>query len=151
MVGSTDLNKMIEDKIGVRTFKLLRYLISGGTAAFVNWGTLFLLVHYARIYYLYASITAFIISIAASFTMQKFWTFQDNHIHDIHLQIMKYLLVFLFSLLLNTALVYLLVEKANVWYLLAQIVATAVIATSNFFCYRHFVFQMRENSKPNLK
>lgn len=135
--------------MGARAFKLIRYLISGGTAALVNWTTLFLLVHFAQMYYLYATILAFIVSIAASFTMQKFWTFRDNQVHDIHKQFTRYLGVISLSLLLNTALVYLLVEKMHTWYLLAQIIATVIIAITNFFAYRHFVF--RERSVPNTE
>ncbi len=110
-----DISETIEARVGGRVYKLIRYLISGGTAALVNWGTLFLLVHIGDMYYLYASVLSFILSIGISFTMQKFWTFRDNLVHDIHTQFTRYLSVIFFSLLLNTALVYLLVEKANVW------------------------------------
>lgn len=138
-----DINRAIETKVGGRAFKLIRYLISGGTAALVNWGTLFLLVHTGTMHYLYASVLAFIISIGASFGMQKFWTFRDNIVHDIHTQFTRYLVVILFSLVLNTALVYLLVETVHVWYLTSQVIATVIIAITNFFCYKHFVFRAR--------
>jgi len=142
-----DLHNSIEAKVGARAFKLIRYLISGGTAALVNVTTLFLLVHVTNMYYLYASILAFTVSIAASFTMHKFWTFRDKAVHDLPRQFSRYLGVIFLSLLLNTALVYLLVEKMNVWYLMAQVVATAVIAITNFFAYRHCVFQERTLSE----
>ena len=129
--------------MGGRVSKLIRYLISGGTAALVNWVTLYLLVHVGTMHYLYASVLAFIVSIGASFAMQKFWTFRDNLMHDIRMQFSRYLIVILLSLVLNTALVYLLVEKMSVWYLLAQVIATVIIAITNFFCYKHFVFRER--------
>ncbi len=138
-----DLHKTFEAKIGGRTSKLIRYLISGGTAAAVNWGTLFLLVHIGTMHYLTASVVSFLVSIGASFTMQKFWTFRDNLVHDIHTQFSRYLVVILCSLLLNTVLVYLLVEIAHVWYLTSQVIATVIIAITNFFCYKHFVFKER--------
>jgi putative flippase GtrA len=138
-----DIHKAIEARVGSRAFKLIRYLISGGTAALVNWVTLYLLVHIGGMHYLPASVLAFIISIGASFGMQKFWTFRDNVVHDIHTQFSRYLVVILFSLLLNTALVYLLVETVHVWYLTSQVIATVIIAITNFFCYKHFVFRAR--------
>lgn len=142
---------MLETRVDGRVLKLVRYLISGGTAALVNWGTLFLLVHIGTMYYLYASILAFIVSIGVSFILQKFWTFQDNLVHDIHAQFSRYLVIIFLGLALNTALVYLLVEKANVWYLLAQVIATVIIAITNFFCYKHFVFRTRTSHKdPEL-
>ena len=131
---------ILETRLNAGIYKLIRYLISGGTAALVNWATFFLLVHITKIYYLYASILAFIVSIGISFMMQKFWTFRDKLTQDIHMQFARYIGVIVFSLILNTFLVYILVEKISVWYLLAQIIATAIIAVINFFAYRHLVF-----------
>jgi putative flippase GtrA len=109
----------------------------------VNWSALFLLVHIGGMYYLYASVLSFIVSIGVSFAMQKFWTFRDKLVHDIHAQFTRYLIVIFLSLLLNTTLVYLLVEKVSIWYLFAQVIATVVVAVTNFFCYKHFVFRAR--------
>jgi putative flippase GtrA len=142
-----NMHKAIEKKLGGGVFKLIRYLISGGTAALVNWGTLFLLVHTGDMYYLHASIIAFTVSIGVSFVMQKFWTFGDKLVHDIHTQFSRYLGVIFFSLLLNTALVYFLVERVHTWYLLAQVTATIVVAMTNFFCYKHFVFRERQHTQ----
>lgn len=144
------ISRALETRLGGRVFKLIRYLISGGTAAAVNWSVLFLLVHIGSVYYLYASVIAFIISIGVSFAMQKFWTFRDNVVHDIRTQFSRYLFVIFLSLVLNTTLVYLFVEKLHIWYLLAQIIATLIIAITNFFCYKHFVFRDRTLHKNSV-
>jgi putative flippase GtrA len=138
----------IEARVGLRAFKLMRYLISGGTAAVSNFITLFLLVHIGHMHYLYASVLAFTMSIAVSFTMHKFWTFRDRPMHDIHIQFARYLAVLLAGLLLNTTLMYLFVEKFGVWYLFAQILAAAIIAVTNYFCYKQFVFCDRPKPQP---
>ena len=132
-----------EALLGERLFKLVRYLTSGATAAASNLFALFLLVHFGNVHYLKASVLAFAMSVVVSFTMQKFWTFHDNPVHDVHAQFARYLVVILANLALNTALVYLLVEKANVWYLAAQFIATVVIAAAGYVAYRHFVFRDR--------
>jgi putative flippase GtrA len=137
------LENFAEKKLGTRLFKLLRYLISGGTAAAVNFATLFVLVQFLHVHYLSASILAFVVSIAVSFAMQKFWTFRDKLTHDIHMQFSRYVVVISSSLLINTVLVYLMVEKLYIWYMFAQVTATIVVAVINFFAYRHFVFEER--------
>lgn len=139
----TTLHDRVEGVIGARMFKLVRYIISGGTAAMTNWIVLFLLVHFGQMYYLSASVIAFVLSIAVSFVMQKFWTFQDRLVSDVHAQFARYSVVIFSNLVLNTALVYLLVEKAGVWYLMAQILGTVVIAITGYFGYKHFVFRDR--------
>lgn len=133
----------LEVSLGARTFRIIRYLLSGGTAAATNIITLFLIVHFAQVYYLYATILAFAFSIIVSFTMQKFWTFRDLPMHDAHQQFMRYLLVIGANLALNTALMYVLVETAGMWYLSAQLLTTAIIAIIGYFGYRHFVFRER--------
>lgn len=137
------IETLVETRLGARAFKLVRYLISGGSAAFVNLATLFLLVHYLHLYYLYASILAFITSVVVSFTMQKFWTFRDKLTHDIHMQFGRYVIVISSSLLINTVLMYTLVENMHVWYLLSQVITTGIVAIINFFAYRQFVFEER--------
>ena len=137
------LHARMEALIGVRAYHIVRYLISGGTAALSNIGFLFLLVHFFHVHYLYASGIAFIMSIAVSFTMQKFWTFQDTPLHDVHVQFTRYLVVLLVNLALNTLLMYIFVEEMGLWYLYAQILATALVAIVGYFGYTYFVFRGR--------
>lgn len=143
MVQLTALYERIETLLGPRIFKLVRYLISGGTAAASNLAALFFLVQFGHVHYLKASVLAFAMSVVVSFTMQKFWTFHDRPVHDVHAQFARYLVVILANLALNTALVYLLVEMAGVWYLAAQFMATIVIAVTGYVGYRRFVFRDR--------
>ena len=51
-----------------------------------------------------------------------------------------YLAVALFNLALNTAIVYVCVEYIGLWYVLAQIVASVIVAVSSFFIYQHLIF-----------
>lgn len=143
MMQFASLYAQTEALLGARLFKIVRYLISGGTAAAANLLALFLLVHFGRMHYLYASVLAFALSIGVSFTMQKFWTFRDTPLHDMHMQFARYLVIIGFNLFLNTALVYLFVEKAGMWYMFAQILTTAIIAALGYFGYRHVVFRAR--------
>lgn len=137
------LHTRAEGLMGARVYRLVRYLISGGTAAASNLAFLFLLVHFFEVYYLYASVIAFILSIAVSFTMQKFWTFQDSLLHDVRMQFGRYLVVLVANLVLNTLLMYVFVEYLGWWYVYAQVVATGIVAIVGYFGYRNFVFRVR--------
>lgn len=143
MARLAELNGRIEAVTGARTYRLIRYLSSGGTAAASNLAVLFLLVHVGHLHYLAASVIAFVMSIAVSFSMQKFWTFQDMPIHDVHTQFARYLAVLLVNLALNTILMYLFVEKIGMWYLSAQVLATTVVAVTGYIGYKHIVFRER--------
>lgn len=137
------LHVWLENLLGERLFHLLRYLISGGTAATTHVSALFVLVQFAGFHYLMASVFAYILAIGVSFTLQKFWTFQDKLVHDVHMQFGRYITVVLANLILNTFLMYILVSHAGLWYVLAQILTTAVVAVTGYFGYKHFVFVKR--------
>jgi putative flippase GtrA len=138
------LHNRVEMILGERIFHLIRYVISGGTAGVTNLIVLFLLVQYGNIHYLTASVLAYTSGIVVSFTLQKFWTFQDRPTHDVHAQFMRYITIVLANLALNTALMYLLVTHLDVWYLFAQMMAIIVIAITGYLGYKHFVFVARQ-------
>lgn len=124
--------------------KMVRYVISGSTGAVANIGTLFVLTHFLGVWYLASSVVAFIVSFFVSFYLQRTWTFQQNLPNTVARHMMLYLLTALFNLALNTAIVYISVEYIGLWYVLAQIVAGAIVAVSSFFIYKHLIFTAAE-------
>ena len=120
--------------------KIVRYIISGGCSAFTSIGFLFVFVHFFGIHYLVASIIAFVLGFSVSFTMQKFWTFNNRETSRTHIQLAQYLAITLGNLALNTLLVYIGVAILGLWYLLAQIIASILIALYSYFVYQKFVF-----------
>ena len=120
---------------------IIKYIFSGGMATATNLTVLYLLTEYAHVYYLVSSVIAFTSSIVVSFSMQKFWTFNDSSVENIHAQFTFYILVVLANLAMNTFLVHTLVERLHLWYLFAQFIAGAFVAVASFFIYRNFVFK----------
>jgi putative flippase GtrA len=123
-----------------RFYLLSKYVVSGGSSACINIGTLYLLTEYAHIHYLQSAVISFIIAFFISFLLQKFWTFQDMRKEIVHRQMMWYLGLSLTNLLINTLLIYSLVEYLHLWYLAAAVVSGALLAISNFFIYKHVIF-----------
>ena len=123
-------------------FKYVKYVVSGGTAAFVNIGSLYLLTEYGHIYYLASAVLAFVLSFMVSFLLQKFWTFQDRARTGMHKQIFWYFIISLGNLTCNTLLIYVLVAYAHLWYIAAAFFAGLLIAFASFFIYRHFIFKV---------
>jgi len=116
--------------------QVAKFIISGGTAALANFLTLFILTEYARIWYLYSAVISYVIGFTVSFVLYKYWAFDDRDNSQIYRQLPQYLLIAAFNLALNTALVYLLVRVLHTWYLLAQIVATGLIAIESYLIFR---------------
>ena len=116
--------------------RLLRYLLAGGTAAAVDFWFLYFFTDVLRVHYLSSSIFAFLIAFVVSFTLQKFWTFQDTSIADMQQQITFYFIVATINLGVNTVLMYVFVDWFRLWYVLAQVIASGIIACESFFISR---------------
>src|SRR3989344_1308256 len=113
----------------VEQYKIgIKYVISGGTAAAVDLGLLFLLTEIAGIWYLLSAVIAFICSLFTVF----------------------FTLVALFNLGLNTLLLYLAVEVWHVWYLAAQFVIMGALAFMNFVINKTVTFRHENKDGKNI-
>ncbi|MFH1583341.1 MAG: GtrA family protein [Candidatus Falkowbacteria bacterium] len=121
-----------------------RFLIAGGTSALVNFSLLYFFTDILGFWYLLSSVLSFIVSFFVSFYLQKFWTFGDKNKDILHKQLIIYLLLALFNLVVNTVLMYVLVDLFGLWYMLAQFFVTGTIATWNFMAYKFFVFNQEK-------
>jgi len=127
---------------------LAKYGISGAVAAVVQLASLYALTELAGFWYLSSSVMAYFAAFAVSFFMQKFWTFRSNNMERIHHQALWYFCITAINLVLNTILVYALVDIVAIRllpftqitpliYLFAQIIAALLISIESFFVYRH--------------
>lgn len=121
--------------------KIIRFLVSGGSAAATNLGVLYVCTSVFHTYYVWSSVIAFAVSFFVSFTMQKFWTFSDCSVQMLRSQMIKYLLFTVVNLGVNTLMMYELVEYAHFHYLYAQLVTMISIAFVSFFVYHFLIFK----------
>ena len=115
---------------------VFRYIISGGTSAFVDLFFLYVLNSVLNFYYLTSAIIAFCIAFCVSFVLQKFWTFKNHSTEDVHKQVFIYLGTSLFGLSFNTLLMYLFVDYFGIFVILSQIFAGIIVACFTFFISR---------------
>ncbi|KKT26577.1 MAG: GtrA-like protein [Parcubacteria group bacterium GW2011_GWA2_43_9b] len=121
--------------------RIIKYIISGGTAASVNFILLYFFTDILGLWYLLSSVLSFVAAFFVSFFLQKFWTFGDGQRDVLYKQMVVYLSITLFSLAVNTVAMYVLVDLFGVWYMLAQFFVSGLIAFWNFTAYKFFVFK----------
>ncbi len=121
--------------------KLGRYVMSGGTAAFVDLLVLYLLTGVAHVWYLASAIIAYVIAFGVSFMLQKYWTFRDRSSDRVRTQAAVYFFISGANLCINTGLVYIFVDVAHINYLLSQVIAAVIVACESYFAYQIFVFK----------
>ena len=120
--------------------RLIKYVISGGTAATTDLFLLFIFYEVLEINVVAAATLAFMAAFFVSFYLQKFWTFRDNSKDKIKRQMLVYFAVGAVNTFVNAWAMDLLVNSWHVWYLLAQIIASGTIALYSFIIYKFFIF-----------
>jgi putative flippase GtrA len=120
--------------------RVVRYIVSGGTATASNFVVLYTFTEFLHIWYLTSSIFALLMGFAVSFILQKFWTFQNAGLERVHIQLPLHIALSLFNIAANTVLLYGFVQYLHVWYLLAQFINAILLACMNFFIYRAYIF-----------
>lgn len=121
---------------------VIRYIIAGGTGAFVNLLSMYIFTSIIGIWYITSAILAFILSLLITFFIQKIWTFRDSIFEVAHArrQAILYTISSTSFLVLNTALLYILVDFFGLWYLFAQFLSLGVVACASFLFNKSFTF-----------
>ncbi|MEO9094813.1 MAG: GtrA family protein [Microbacteriaceae bacterium] len=114
-----------------------RYLVAGGLSFLVDFGLLALLhVVFGWPVWL-ATGTAFLVSFAFTYTIQRYFSFSSQVPHGAAL--VKYTILVIFNTVASVIIVALLDHSPLSWEG-GKIVATAASTTWNYFAYRYWVF-----------
>ena len=121
--------------------QIIKYIISGGTAAFVDILFLYVFTDIFHWWYLASAVVAFLIAFGFSFTMQKYWTFKDRVTENVHVQVSIFLGVSIANLAWNTLLMYFFVDIVHIWYIASQVLAGGIVALTSYFIYKKYIFK----------
>jgi putative flippase GtrA len=119
---------------------MVKYLLAGALATVTHLLILSLAHHFLGLQIIIATSVAYLVAFAVSFSLQKFWTFR-NKAKRYFEQIYLYLLVGVFNLFFNAALMQGLVVNLDFHYLLSQLLSSAVVAINSFLLYKYLVFK----------
>jgi putative flippase GtrA len=129
---------------------VIRYGISGAGGFASNMSIFLLFFKVFQFHYLYASAVAFLGGAVVSFLLQKFFTFSNHHLGGVKRQFILHMALLSCNLLANIALVYFFVDIVSLKEIIAQALASAIIAIWSFFIYRNRIF-ITHDQDANLK
>ncbi len=129
--------------------KYIKYVISGVIAALTQIALLFIFTEFFKIWYIISTSMAFVVAFFVSFYLQKFWTFRDNSKDKMYKQMSVYFTVAVTNLFINAGAMYMLVEKYNLWYILAQFIIGFFIAFENYIIYNFLIFKKKNPENNN--
>lgn len=120
----------------------IRFAVVGVVATLTHIGILTLGVERFGMNPVLASTLGFIAAVAASYVLNRRWTFKSTESHGKTLW--RFVVVSLFGLALNTAMMVVLVQHFHWWYLWAQLGVLLVVPLSNFLLNRYWTFNTRQ-------
>lgn len=126
-------------ELRITALQFLRFATVGGIATGIHYFILVVLVHSANMNAVWASTIGFAISALFNYLLNYRYTFQSNVEHK--RAIIKFFLVASVGLIVNSLTMHMLIELVGAHYLLAQLMATALVLLWNFTGNRLWTFK----------
>ncbi len=120
----------------------IKYTMVGSLATGVDVGCLYLFVEVLRLPVLIATAGSFFCALFVSFTLNKYWTFQ-NKSGNIRKQFIKFLIVSGIGLALTELSMAVLVFGLRIWYVASKLLTSCIVLTWNFLANRFWTFRDR--------
>ena len=132
------VEKILGRKVNKSLLQYFRYLMCGGVATFTDIGILFVLTHFLHINYLVVAAASFLCGITVNYILNSFLVFQSSG--KIKREFSVFAMIGLGGLAWTELILWVLVDKLNVYVMIAKLVAIVLVLQWNFFMRKRFVF-----------
>ncbi|PIQ47781.1 MAG: glycosyl transferase family 2 [Cytophagales bacterium CG12_big_fil_rev_8_21_14_0_65_40_12] len=119
--------------------KFLKFCTVGFSGLAIDFGITYLAKEKLKFNKYVANSLGFSIASTSNYFLNKVWTFHDTN-PDAITQFSKYIFIALIGLLLNNLIIYLLVNKKEVTFYWAKLIAIGIVVFWNFIANYNFTF-----------
>ena len=120
--------------------QLFRYGFVGGVAFLVDYGTLFVLTHYAGVLYLWSAAIAFILGLVTNYLISISWVFQHSGKMRVWQEFVCFAIIGVIGLGLNELIMYVGTDMMHLHYMISKLISTAIVFFWNFFARKFMLF-----------
>ncbi len=120
-------------------FQILRFGVVGGSAFLIDYALLFVLTEFGEINYLLSSCISFIVSVIYNYILSVIWVFDVGEERKAVHSFFIFIILSIIGLGINALIMWCMVDRLSVYYMLAKIVATAVVMVYNFVTRKLFL------------
>lgn len=121
--------------------EFFKFGLVGVLGTFFNLLILYIFTEFVGIYYLISAIIAFFIAATHNFILNKLWTFKEKINYLFAKKYMQFLIVSIFSLIINLIFLYIFTEFFNIYYMISQALAIGVSFIANFIGNKIWTFK----------
>jgi putative flippase GtrA len=123
------------------SFEFIKFAMVGVVNTLVHLIVLFILVEYFSVYYILASVVAFLLAVTNSFFLNTRWTFRKKYGFMSKLSWGKFTLIGIIAISINTILLYVFTDFFSLWYMYSQVIATLASFSVNFFGNKFWTYR----------
>jgi putative flippase GtrA len=121
--------------------QLFRYTFVGGIAFLVDFGSLYALTEFFRIYYLVSAALAFLLGLTTNYTLSITWVFATRVVRSRWVEFGIFGGIGIVGLGLNEVLIWFFTEQIGLYYLWSKIIASIGVYFWNFFARKFTLFR----------
>jgi putative flippase GtrA len=129
--------------------EFFKYGVVGAAAAITNIGTLVLFKEVFAVYYLVSNTAGFFTGLTVNYFLSKSFVFTEKFKFNKFREFSCYFLISIIGLGFDSALIWVLTEKAGLYYLASKIISTVIVFWWNFLSKKYInmspVFSAAEN------
>ncbi len=120
--------------------QISRSMAAGFLAFCVDFSFLYIFTEFIHVYYLLSAAISFILGLTTIYIFSIKWIFNRRKCKSIYSEIAIFVLIETMALGFNVAVIWLLTDKAHLYYLLSKVIAAFIIFWVNFFAKKYFLF-----------
>lgn len=124
--------------------QLAKFVIAGVITTLIDWAIYFVLCHFVAFDPLVAQLFSFALSTAVSFFINTIWVFDTTKKKTRRRLIIEFFFFSFCGLVMTEAMLYLFINRMGVNYMVAKVIATAVVMVFNFVTRKMFLEERKK-------
>jgi putative flippase GtrA len=118
-----------------------RYLVVGGLAFVVDFGSLYLLTEFAGLHYLVSAAVAFLFGLITNYLLSRVWVFDRRTMENAALEFLVFAVIGVVGLGLNEGIIWFVREKIHFHYMVAKAISAGIVLVWNFGARKTILFR----------
>ena len=120
--------------------QLFRYVLVGGLAFVIDYGSLFVLTEYFGVNYLLSAAIAFVLGLMVNYLLSTIWVFTESRLNNKMAEFSVFAFIGLVGLVLNEVIMYICSDILNIHYMVSKLCSTGIVFFWNFFGRKYILF-----------
>ena len=121
--------------------QLFRYVIVGGIAFVVDYGTLWLLTEMCHVHYLVSAGIAFVLGLVCNYVLSTRFVFGESRLRSQWAEFSAFFIIGVVGLGLNELILYICQDLIGIHYMLGKVISTVIVFVWNFLARRFLLFK----------